>query len=153
MLIVVSSRFSTSSHSHLIVCFCRGHFLCATLFSDIFGNLRSDERLKNMKANNACYPNSFWMCQYCAMLYDIFIAVSACLITAFALLNMGRDKRNVCNERLIFISINFIKYPVAQVSIKFMCVNIFYDDKRANFLKVVCVFISSRRASNLWLVR
>lgn len=46
----------------------------------------------------------------CAILYDIFIAVSACLITAFVRRRVSEMERNVCNERLIFININLIKY-------------------------------------------
>lgn len=41
------------------------------------------------------YPNLFRMCQYCAMLYDIFIAVSACLITAFVKQG-GERTREMC---------------------------------------------------------
>ena len=49
------------------------------------------KRLKNMKptATQIC----FWMCQSSAMLYDIFIAVSACLITAFCETTQSRKRQ------------------------------------------------------------
>lgn len=43
-------------------------------------------------------PNSLRMCQNNAMLYDIFIAVSACLITAFV---NKRDER--CERDEIYV--------------------------------------------------